>query len=91
MRNRHPEYKLPLTCPQGPCGLEEILVHILDADMDATVTANQEPRAMINTAPLNREAATTMIMGIQVAVGIGPRNLITGLIQYRAPSQNNHR
>ena len=31
MRNRHPEYKLPLTCPQGPCGLEEILVHILDA------------------------------------------------------------
>ena len=31
---------------------------------------------MINTAPLNGEAATTMIMGIQVAVGMGPRNLI---------------
>ena len=49
--------------------------------MEATVTANQEPRAMMNTAPPYREDATTIIMGIQVEVGIGPRNLITGSTQ----------
>ena len=44
--------------------------------IDATVTANQDPRAMINTAPPNSDVDTTMIIGIQVDIGIGPRNLI---------------
>ena len=48
---------------------------------EATVTANQEPRAIMNTAPPKRELATTMIMGIHVEVGIGPKNLIMGSSQ----------
>ena len=36
---------------------------------------------MMNTAPLNREDATTMMTGIQVEVGMGPRNLISGSSQ----------
>ena len=49
--------------------------------MDATVTANQEPRAMMKIAPPKREPATTMMMGIQVEVGMGPRNFSTGSTQ----------
>ena len=41
----------------------------------------QEPSAMMKTAPPNREVATTMMIGIQVEVGIGPKNLISGSIQ----------
>ena len=87
MRDRHPEYKLPFTCPQVLAASKKSLSTFWMPDMDATVTANHEPRAMINTAPLNREVATTMIMGIHVAVGMGPRNLMMGFIQYRAFSE----
>ena len=51
--------------------------------MDATVTANQEPRAMMKIEPPNRFAVTTMMIGIHVEVGIGPRNLMMGSTQYR--------
>src|SRR5699024_9557465 len=44
--------------------------------IEATVTANQEPSAIINMAPWNREDATTIMIGIQVEVGIGPKNLM---------------
>ena len=36
---------------------------------------------MINTAPPNKEDAMTIMIGIQVDVGIGPKNLITGSTQ----------
>ena len=48
---------------------------------EATVTANQEPSAMMNTAPPKRELATTIMIGIHVEVGMGPRNLIMGSSQ----------
>ena len=49
--------------------------------MVATVTATHDPSAMMNTAPPNNEEAMTIMIGIHVEVGIGPKNLITGSIQ----------
>ena len=48
---------------------------------EATVTANHEPRAIMNTAPPKRDVATTIMIGIHVEVGIGPKNLIIGSSQ----------
>lgn len=48
---------------------------------EATVTANQELSAMMNTAPPKSEVAMTMMIGIHVDVGIGPKNLMIGSIQ----------
>ena len=48
---------------------------------EATVTANHEPSAIMNTAPAKSEDATTRMMGIHVEVGIGPKNLMIGSSQ----------
>lgn len=60
---------------------EKVLVHIGDSGQRGHCDGKPGTQAMINTAPANREEAITIITGIQVEVGIGPRNLMTGSTQ----------
>ena len=74
--------QLTLSSAQGAGSFKVLFVYIEnDRVIEATVTANQEPKAMMKIAPLNRELQTTMIIGIQVEVGIRPKNLMIGSTQ----------
>ena len=64
--------------------LEEIPKHMDQEDrtfLEDLLPWSEKLPAIMKTAPPNNDVATTIIIGIQVDVGIGPKNFIIGLIQ----------